>query len=89
MTQWLQIGLTVGFVLLAAVFALIDAAFATMSKGRAKHLAEEGTVGAARVVQILADPAPTRATAEFLVHHVRGAGRRDDRQLGVHRVRPR
>ena len=67
MTQWLQIGLTVGFVLLAAVFALIDAAFATMSRGRAKHLADEGVAAAPRVVQILADPAPTRATAEFLV----------------------
>ncbi len=67
MTQWLQIGLTVGFVLLAAVFALIDAAFATMSKGRAKHLADEGVPAADRVLQILADPGPTRATAEFLV----------------------
>ncbi len=67
MTQWLQIGLIVGFVLLAAVFEMIDAAYATMSRGRAKHLAEEGTPGAARVEQILADPGPTRATAEFLV----------------------
>lgn len=67
MTQWLQIGLTVGFVLLAAVFAMIDAAFATMSRGRAKHLDDEGVRGAARVEQILADPGPTRATAEFLL----------------------
>ena len=67
MTEWLTIGLTVAFVLLAAVFAMIDAAYATMSRGRAKHLVEEGVTAAVRVEQILADPAPTRATAEFLL----------------------
>ena len=66
MTEWLEIGLTVAFVLLAAVFAMIDAAYATMSRARAKHLAEEGVKGAVRVEQILADPAPTIATAQFL-----------------------
>jgi CBS domain containing-hemolysin-like protein len=66
-TEWLEIGLTIAFVLLSAVFEMIDAAYATMSRGRAKHLVEEGVTGAVRVEQILADPAPTRATAEFLV----------------------
>lgn len=67
MTEWLVVGLTIVFVVLAAVFEMIDAAYATMSRGRAKHLLEEGVKGAARVEQILADAAPTRATAEFLV----------------------
>lgn len=67
MTEWIQIGLTIVFVLLAAVFGMIDAAYATMTRARAKHLAEEGVPGAARLEQILADPAPTIATAQFLV----------------------
>lgn len=66
MTEWLEIGLTVAFVLLAAVFAMIDTAYAAMSRARAKHLVEEGVKGAVRVEQILADPAPTIATAQFL-----------------------
>jgi len=41
--------------------------YATMSRVGRRHLVEEGVEGAARVEQILADPAPTRATAEFLV----------------------
>jgi CBS domain containing-hemolysin-like protein len=65
-TQWFEIGLTIVFVLLAAVFAMVDAAYATMTRARAKHLLEEGVPGAARVEQILADPAPTLATAQFL-----------------------
>ena len=66
MTQWFEIGLTGVFVLLAAVFAMIDAAYTTMTRARAKHLADEGVKGASRVEQILADPAPTVATAQFL-----------------------
>src|SRR5674536_170833 len=45
---------------------MIDTAYAAMSRARAKHLVEEGVKGAVRVEQILADPAPTIATAQFL-----------------------
>ncbi len=66
MTQWIEIGLAVLFVLLSSMFATIEEAFAAMSKGRAKHLVEEGVKGAARVEQISEDPAPTVTTALFL-----------------------
>ncbi len=66
MTFWIEIALIVLFVAVAALFQAIEASFQTMTKGRAKHLVEEGRPGAVRVEQIAEDTAPTVTTALFL-----------------------
>ncbi len=53
-------------VVAATLFSTIDAAFQTVTKGRANKLVEDGVPGAQRVLQIAEDSAPTVTTALFL-----------------------
>jgi len=49
-----------------AFFAAVQEAFATLTKGRAHKLVEDGVRRAAAVEEVAADPAPTVSTALFL-----------------------
>ncbi len=64
--QWIEIGIVVALILAATIFSTIDAAFQTITKGRANKLVEDGVPGALRVQQIAEDNAPTVTTALFL-----------------------
>ncbi len=64
--QWIEIGIVVVLVVMATIFSTIDAAFQTLTKGRANKLVDDGVPGSARVLQIAEDSAPTVTTALFL-----------------------
>jgi len=64
--QWIEIGLIVVLVIVATMFSTIDAAFQSLTKGRAQKLVEDGVPGGERVLEIAKDSAPTVTTALFL-----------------------
>ncbi|MDR0283749.1 MAG: hemolysin family protein [Propionibacteriaceae bacterium] len=66
MTITVHVALLVAFLALAAVFAAIQEAFSTLTKGRAGKLVADEAKRAATIAAIVADPAPTVSTALFL-----------------------
>jgi CBS domain containing-hemolysin-like protein len=58
--------LCVVLVLVAALLAASEAALSRVSRGRAADLQDEGHRGAAALVRVAADPAPTLAVSAFL-----------------------
>ena len=64
--QWIEIGIVVVLVVAATLFSTIDAAFQSVTKGRANKLVEDGVAGSQRVLQIAEDNAPTVTTALFV-----------------------
>ncbi|WP_211223191.1 hemolysin family protein [Propionicicella superfundia] len=64
-TDWLLLALALAGVLVAGLLALVEAALQTVSKSRARRLAEEGRRGAARLLTMTQDPAPYLNTVYF------------------------
>ncbi len=65
-THWILLVVAVGCVLVAALFALTEAALQSMSKSRAEQLVADERPGAHRLHTITEDPAPYLNTALFL-----------------------
>jgi CBS domain containing-hemolysin-like protein len=65
-TTGVLVGLLVVGLGLAAVFCAIQEAFSTLTKGLVHKLVDDEVKGAARLVDIVADPAPTVSTALFV-----------------------
>jgi len=65
-SDWIRIVVAVVLTILAMWFAAVEAAYQSMSKARAHQLVEDGVSGAALVLDIAEDPAPTINTSTFL-----------------------
>jgi len=64
--DWIRLVVAVLLAALAMWFAAVEAAFHTMSRARAHELVGDGTPGAAAVLDIAEDPAPTINTSTLL-----------------------
>ena len=64
--EWFELAVAAACVLVAALLVTAEAALQSFSKGRARRLADEGRGGAAALVRITQDPAPTLNTLLFV-----------------------
>jgi len=64
--DWIRIVVAVVLTIVAMWFAAVEAAFHSMSRARANELVEVGAPGAALVLDIAEDPAPTINTSTLL-----------------------
>ncbi|MDR1791622.1 MAG: hemolysin family protein [Propionibacteriaceae bacterium] len=64
--EWVLIGIAIACVVFAALGTAVEAAFASISKVRARELVEEGQRNAPRLAQMVQDPAPYLNTSSFV-----------------------
>jgi Mg2+/Co2+ transporter CorB len=66
--DWTAVAAAVACVLAAAYGSAVEAAFSSVSKVRARELAQEGRRGAERLQQMVQDPAPYLNASHLLRH---------------------
>ncbi|MDR1431931.1 MAG: hemolysin family protein [Propionibacteriaceae bacterium] len=64
--EWVEIAIAIACVVVAAIVTSADAAFAAMSKVRAQRLVDSGKGGAARLLEMMQNPARFINTSLFL-----------------------
>ncbi len=64
--DWIMIGVAVVLTIIAMLLVAAEAAIGSISKSRAQRMVDEGQRGAARVAEIVQDPAPVINASRFL-----------------------